>query len=88
MLLLKLLRLFRALLLTLSFLRCQEKAEKPGRKGFEKNLMQCMRSQAELRQLLIEKLVTLTKGRTCAGVQDYLKVDVIKLGSKFTSKGS
>ncbi len=42
--------------------------------------------QAELRQLLIEKLVTLTKGRTCAGVQDYLKVDVIKPGSKFTKK--
>ncbi|GAD04707.1 DNA-directed RNA polymerase beta subunit [Porphyromonas crevioricanis JCM 15906] len=42
--------------------------------------------QHDLRQQLIEKLVVLTKGKTSAGVQDYLKVDIIKPGARFARK--
>ena len=38
----------------------------------------------KLRISLIEKLTTLTEGKTCAGVKDYTNMDVIPKGAKFT----
>jgi len=42
--------------------------------------------QDELKALLLEKLVTLTKGKTSQGVKDYLGIDIIPKGVKFTQK--
>ena len=42
--------------------------------------------QQQLHERLIEKLTGLTKGKTCCGVKDYLNVELIKSGSKFTKK--
>lgn len=42
--------------------------------------------QQQLHERLIEKLTELTKGKTCCGVKDYLNVELIKAGSKFTKK--
>ncbi|WP_304295911.1 DNA-directed RNA polymerase subunit beta [Porphyromonas gulae] len=42
--------------------------------------------QQQLHERLIEKLTELTKGKTCCGVKDYLNVELIKSGSKFTKK--
>lgn len=42
--------------------------------------------QQQLHDRLIEKLTELTKGKTCCGVKDYLNVELIKSGSKFTKK--
>ncbi len=40
----------------------------------------------ELRAMLIEKLLTLTNGKTSQGVKDYLNMDVIAKGTKFTKR--
>ena len=39
---------------------------------------------AELKAVLVEKLLVLTAGKTSAGVKDYLGIDVISKNSKFT----
>lgn len=44
------------------------------------------KKQNELHERLIEKLIELTKGQTCSGVKDYLNVELIKSGGKFTKK--
>ncbi len=41
---------------------------------------------AELKSQLIEKLVTLTSGKTSQGVKDYTGMEVIAKGSKFTQR--
>jgi DNA-directed RNA polymerase subunit beta len=40
----------------------------------------------ELKILLIEKLLTLTNGKTSVGVKDYINMDVIPKSAKFTKK--
>ncbi len=44
------------------------------------------KKMAELKALLIEKLLTLTNGKISQGVKDYLNMDVIVKGSKFNKK--
>lgn len=44
------------------------------------------KKMAELKSALIEKLLTLTNGKTSQGVKDYLNMDVIAKGSKFNKK--
>ncbi|MFT3993273.1 MAG: DNA-directed RNA polymerase subunit beta [Dysgonomonas sp.] len=39
---------------------------------------------AKLKSVLVDKLLVLTEGKTSQGVKDYLNVDVIAKGSKFT----
>ncbi len=41
---------------------------------------------AELKKVLIEKLLNLTDGKASAGVKDYTNMDVIPRGAKFTMK--
>jgi DNA-directed RNA polymerase subunit beta len=41
---------------------------------------------AELRSILIDKLLVLTNGKTSQGVKDYLGADIIAKGNKFTQK--
>ena len=41
---------------------------------------------AELKGLLVEKLLILTNGKTSLGVKDYLNTDIIAKGAKFTRK--
>ena len=41
----------------------------------------------ELKEILIEKLLTLTEGKTSQGVKDYTGAEVINKGSKFTLAG-
>ena len=38
----------------------------------------------DLKEILIEKLMKLTKGKTCQGIKDYTNAEVITKGSKFT----
>ena len=38
----------------------------------------------ELKSMLVDKLLTLTKDKTCAGVKDYTDAEIITKGSKFT----
>lgn len=40
----------------------------------------------DLRKVLIEKLLTITDGKTSAGVKDYTNTDIIPKGAKFTAK--
>ncbi len=42
--------------------------------------------EAELKNVLIEKLMTLTNGKTSQGVKDYLGMDIVSKGNKFTQK--
>ncbi|MCH5328914.1 MAG: DNA-directed RNA polymerase subunit beta, partial [Coprobacter sp.] len=42
--------------------------------------------EAKLKELLIEKLMVLTNGKTSQGVKDYLGTEVIAKGAKFTQK--
>ncbi|MCP9611651.1 DNA-directed RNA polymerase subunit beta [Coprobacter tertius] len=42
--------------------------------------------EAKLKELLIEKLLALTNGKTSQGVKDYLGTEIIPKGSKFTQK--
>ena len=44
------------------------------------------RSVDELKARLVDKLFILVNGKTSQGVKDYLNVDVIPKGSKFTLK--
>ncbi|MDR1381677.1 MAG: DNA-directed RNA polymerase subunit beta [Tannerella sp.] len=44
------------------------------------------RKMAELKIVLIEKLLTLTNGKMSMGVKDYLNMDIILKGSKFVKK--
>ncbi len=44
------------------------------------------RSVEELKTRLVDKLVTLTNGKTSQGVQDYFDVDVVSKGTKFSQK--
>ncbi|MDR2773922.1 MAG: DNA-directed RNA polymerase subunit beta [Tannerella sp.] len=44
------------------------------------------RKMAELKIVLIEKLLTLTTGRMSQGVKDYLNMEIIPKGSKFVKK--
>ncbi|MDR0574761.1 MAG: DNA-directed RNA polymerase subunit beta [Tannerella sp.] len=44
------------------------------------------KKMAELKAILIEKLLILTKDKTSQGVKDYLNMDVIAKGAKFTKK--
>jgi len=44
------------------------------------------RSADELKARLVDKLFILVNGKTSQGVKDYLNVDVIPKGSKFTLK--
>jgi len=39
----------------------------------------------ELKDILIDKLMQLTKGKTCQGVKDYTGAEIITKGSKFTA---
>ncbi len=39
---------------------------------------------ADLKAILVEKLLELTNGKKCAGVKDYQDADIIPAGSKFT----
>ncbi len=41
--------------------------------------------QEELKNVLVEKLLTLTQGKTSQGVKDFLGVDVIAKGAKFSA---
>jgi len=41
--------------------------------------------QAELKKLLISKLMTLTEGKTSQGVKDFIGTDIIPKGAKFTA---
>ncbi|HOU67866.1 MAG TPA: DNA-directed RNA polymerase subunit beta [Paludibacteraceae bacterium] len=41
---------------------------------------------AELKNLLIEKLLTLTNGKTSQGIKDFLGADIVPKGAKFTAK--
>lgn len=38
----------------------------------------------ELKSMLVDKLLTLTKDKTCSGVKDYTDAEIITKGSKFT----
>jgi DNA-directed RNA polymerase subunit beta len=38
----------------------------------------------ELKNMLVDKLMTLTEGKTCQGVKDYTEAEVINKGAKFT----
>ncbi|MDR0743181.1 MAG: DNA-directed RNA polymerase subunit beta [Tannerella sp.] len=44
------------------------------------------KKMSELKAALIEKLLTLTNGKTSQGVKDYLNMDVISRGTKFNRK--
>jgi DNA-directed RNA polymerase subunit beta len=44
------------------------------------------RKMAELKVVLIEKLLTLTNNKTSQGVKDYLNMDIIPKGAKFVRK--
>ncbi|MDR1524544.1 MAG: DNA-directed RNA polymerase subunit beta [Tannerella sp.] len=44
------------------------------------------KKMAELKVLLIEKLLTLTNGKISTGVRDYLNMEIIAKGSKFVKK--
>jgi DNA-directed RNA polymerase subunit beta len=44
------------------------------------------RQTAELKGMLVDKLFTLTNGKTSQGVKDYLNVDIIAKGTKFSQK--
>jgi DNA-directed RNA polymerase subunit beta len=44
------------------------------------------RKMAELKIVLIEKLLTLTNGKTSQGVKDYLNMEIISKGTKFAKK--
>lgn len=44
------------------------------------------RQSSELKGKLVDKLFTLTNGKTSQGVKDYLNVDVIPKGTKFSQK--
>ena len=39
----------------------------------------------DLKEILLDKLLTLTEGKTCAGVTDYTGAEIITKGSKFTA---
>ena len=39
----------------------------------------------DLKEILVDKLLTLTEGKTCAGVTDYTGAEIITKGSKFTA---
>ena len=39
----------------------------------------------DLKEILVDKLLTLTKGKTCIGVTDYTGAEIITKGSKFTA---
>jgi DNA-directed RNA polymerase, beta subunit len=64
--------------------------KKNGRQS-EKNVIPKLEEEydlkmGELKGILIEKLLTLTNGKTSQGVKDYLNMDVISKGSKFIKK--
>ena len=64
--------------------------KKNGRQS-EKNVIPKLEEEydlkmGELKGILIEKLLTLTNGKTSQGVKDYLNMDVISKGSKFMKK--
>jgi DNA-directed RNA polymerase subunit beta len=44
------------------------------------------RQSNELKGMLVDKLFTLTNGKTSQGVKDYLSVDIIPKGTKFSQK--
>jgi len=65
--------------------------DKKGIKGNEKNILQkiedeFLRQIEELNAKMVDKLFILVNGKTSQGVKDYLNVDVISKGVKFTQK--
>ena len=44
------------------------------------------KKEAELRTILVEKLSVLTNGKTSQGVKDYLGMDIVAKGNKFSQK--
>jgi DNA-directed RNA polymerase subunit beta len=44
------------------------------------------RQTSELKGMLVEKLFALTNGKTSQGVKDYLNVDIVQKGTKFSQK--
>ena len=70
--------------------RLFERATKPKRRGKdpeqEKIEEEFAQRQADLRKVLIEKLVKLTEGKISQGVKDFLETDIIPKGVKFTAE--
>jgi DNA-directed RNA polymerase subunit beta len=65
----------------------KERKSRPATKQIlEKIEEEYNRSVAELKTLLIEKLFELVNGKTSQGVKDFLNVDIIPKGTKFTQK--
>ncbi|MBP3354285.1 MAG: DNA-directed RNA polymerase subunit beta [Bacteroidales bacterium] len=66
------------------------KAEKKKGKKLENELApleeEYAARQAELKTILIDKLNTLTKGKTSQGVKDFLGIEIIPKGAKFSQK--
>ncbi len=66
------------------------KAEKKKGKKLESELApleeEYAARQAELKTILIDKLNTLTKGKTSQGVKDFLGIEIIPKGAKFSQK--
>jgi DNA-directed RNA polymerase subunit beta len=65
--------------------------DKKGIKGNEKNILQkiedeFLRQIEEINAKMVDKLFILVNGKTSQGVKDYLNVDIIPKGVKFTQK--
>ncbi len=61
--------------------RTAKQADKPRLTAIDEQFKE---ETADLKALLVEKLLTLTKGRKSKGVKDYMGTEVIHTGSKFT----
>ncbi len=65
----------------------KERKSRPATKQIlEKIDEEYIRNTTELRGQLIEKLFELVNGKTSQGVKDFLNVDIIPKGTKFTQK--
>jgi len=63
--------------------RSEKNADKQVLPKYQEN---CERQIAELKGILIDKLLVLTSGKTSMGVKDYLGTEVINRGAKFTKR--
>jgi DNA-directed RNA polymerase subunit beta len=67
------------------FQRATKKKSKSANAQLPKLDEEYEKRQAELREVLVNKLLTLTDGKTSNGVKDFLGADIVAKGAKFTA---
>ena len=67
------------------FQRATKKKSKSANAQLPKLDEEYEKRQAELRDILVNKLLILTKGKTSNGVKDFLGADIVAKGAKFTA---